>query len=217
MDLSGNEELQLEIVNTTLDIVVPTRENIVTTNKTYVLTANENLLEKIRVNCVHLSIYHNRRYHFYKNILFSIFRVPLIVLGGFNSFTAVGLQNYIEQRTISLINAMLSLFSAIITSVELLLNLQKRMENELDSYKKYYKLSVEIYTYMRSDSEGRIPTEDVFLKEKHKEYDALIIAGNAINVYRRGFNDRLEFVDGKPVINQDKKITCIEYLQNGCI
>jgi len=57
----------------------------------------------------------------------------------------------------------------------------------------------------------------VFLKEIHKEYDALIMAGNAINVYRRGFDDRLEFVDGKSVIHQKTKITCIEYLQNGCI
>jgi hypothetical protein len=132
-------------------------------------------------------------------------------------FTAVGLQNYIEQRTISLINAMLSLFSAIITSVELLLNLQKRMENELESYKKYYKLSIEIYTYKELEPQNREKSAKVFLKEIHKEYDALIMAGNAINVYRRGFDDRLEFVDGKSVIHQKTNMSCIEYLRNGCI
>jgi hypothetical protein len=210
MDLEGNRELALEIYETSIngDIEKENGDSIVATEK---------LLREIRSNCVYLSIYHNRRYHFYKNILFTIFRVPLIILGGFNSFTAVGLQNYIEQRTISLINAMLSLFSAIVTSIELLLNLQKRMENELDSYKKYYKLSIEIYTYIELEPQNRDKSARVFLKEIHKEYDALITAGNAINVYRRGFDDQLELLNNKSAIPEHKNLTCIGYLTNGCI
>jgi hypothetical protein len=129
----------------------------------------------------------------------------------------VGLQNYIQQNTISLINAMLSLFSAILTSIELLLNLQKRMENELDSYKKFYKLSVEIYTFINLEQKDRDKTPKVFLKEIHKEYDALIMSGNAINVYRRGFDDKLEMINNKTVIPSISKITCLGYLQNGCV
>jgi hypothetical protein len=210
MDLEGNRELALEIYETSIngDIEKENGDSIVATEK---------LLREIRSNCVYLSIYHNRRYHFYKNILFTIFRVPLIILGGFNSFTAVGLQHYIEQRTISLINAMLSLFSAIVTSIELLLNLQKRMENELDSYKKYYKLSIEIYTYIELEPQNRDKTARVFLKEIHKEYDALITAGNAINVYRRGFDDQLELLNHKSAIPEHKNNTCVGYLTNGCI
>lgn len=112
---------------------------------------------------------------------------------------------------------MLSLFSAILTSIELLLNLQKRMENELDSYKKFYKLSVEIYTFINLEQKDRDKTPKVFLKEIHKEYDALIMSGNAINVYRRGFDDKLEMINNKTVIPSISKITCLGYLQNGCV
>lgn len=208
MELSGNTELSLSIQNTNVN------ENLC---ENITEDAIEKLLEEIRCNCVNLSVYHNRRYHFYKNILFALFRVPSIFLGGFNSFTAVGLQNYIQQNTISLINAMLSLFSAILTSIELLLNLQKRMENELDSYKKFYKLSVEIYTFINLEQKDRDKTPKVFLKEIHKEYDALIMSGNAINVYRRGFDDKLEMINNKTVIPSISKITCLGYLQNGCV
>jgi hypothetical protein len=71
MDLEGNRELALEIYETSIhgDIEKENGDSIVATEK---------LLREIRSNCVYLSIYHNRRYHFYKNILFTIFRVPPI-------------------------------------------------------------------------------------------------------------------------------------------
>ena len=91
----------------------------------------DNILVKIRKNCVYLSIYHNRKHHFYKNILFCVFRIPLIILSGLNSFFAVGLQNYLDQQTISLLNALISLFCGILTSVELLWQLKDRVDQEL--------------------------------------------------------------------------------------
>jgi len=109
------------------------------------------ILKKIRNNCIHLSIYHNKRYHFYKNVLFSFFRIPVILLSGINSFIAVGIQSQIDQSTISIINSLMSLLCGILTSIELLWNLQKRMEIELDSHKSYYKLSIEILKFMELD------------------------------------------------------------------
>uniref|UniRef100_A0A6C0JK25 VP11 n=1 Tax=viral metagenome TaxID=1070528 RepID=A0A6C0JK25_9ZZZZ len=182
----------------------------------------DKLLKQIRHNCVHLSIYHNRRYHFYKNMLFSIFRVPLIVLGGMNSYIAVGLQSYLAQSNISLLNAMLSLLAAIITSLEILLNLQKRMENELESHKSYYKLSFEIYNFVKLDPEerGDISSKEFFATVA-KKYATLVTTGNAINVYRRGFKDKFEIElleeDEKYEVPDAKKMTYCEYFSNGCI
>ena len=39
----------------------------------------DTILEKIRKNAVNYSMYHNRRYHYYKNVLFVCFRIPLIL------------------------------------------------------------------------------------------------------------------------------------------
>ena len=154
------------------------------------------ILKKIRNNCIHLSIYHNKRYHFYKNVLFSFFRIPVILLSGINSFIAVGIQSQITQSTISIINSLLSLLCGILTSIELLWNLQKRMEIELDSHKSYYKLSIEILKFMELDENLRGSESKIYLNNVYKNYEQLITTSNAVNVYRRGFNDELEMVDG---------------------
>ena len=140
-------------------------------------------------------MYHNRRYHFYKNMLFCCFRVPLIVFSGLNSFFAVGLQNYLDQQTISLLNAMISLFCGILTSVELLWQLKDRLENELVSHKNFYKLSTDIFQFLQLDDVNRAKQGKEFLSEKYDLYQKYIETGNAINVYRSGFLDELEYIN----------------------
>jgi hypothetical protein len=112
---------------------------------------------------------------------------------------AVGLQSEIDQSTISIINALLSLLCGILTSVELLWNLQKRMEIELDSHKSYYKLSIEIMKFMELDEDLRGSETKLYLNTVYKQYEQLITTSNAVNVYRRGFKDELEIVDGKVI------------------
>jgi len=153
----------------------------------------DTILEKLRKNSVNYSMYHNRRYHFYKNMLFICFRIPLILLNGINSFSAVGLQLYISQTKISLLNAMLSLFCGILSSIEILINLQKRMENELDSHKNFYKLSLDLFRFLQIDEEHREMKSKDFLTNVYSKYQQLIVSGNATNVYRLGFIDELEF------------------------
>ena len=87
----------------------------------------EGILENIRINCVNMSNYHNEQYHYYKTILLS-FRIPSIILSAINSFSAVALSQYTSQQNVSIINALISLFIGITTSIELLLNIQKKME-----------------------------------------------------------------------------------------
>jgi hypothetical protein len=90
----------------------------------------EHILDMVRLNCVHLSEYHNYKYQLYKTRL-SYFRVPLIILSAVNAYIAIGLNAYVKQSIISTTNGVISLFCGIITSVELFLNIQKRMESEL--------------------------------------------------------------------------------------
>ena len=175
----------------------------------------DKILNNIRHNCVNLSIYHNKRYHLYKNILFSGFRVPLILLSGGNSFIAVGMQNYLSQHSISLLNALISILCGIITSIELLLNLQKRMESELDSYKNYYKLSIEIFRFIKLDESEREESGITFLPKIYEMYETLVITSNAVNVYRRGFVDEFEDINDDAVITELPK-TCHTFFCHCC-
>ena len=152
------------------------------------------ILNKIRKNCIKHSAYHNHRYHLYKNLLFTCFRVPLILLSGINSFSSVGLQPYLEQSYISLITAMISLFCGILTSIELLINLQKRMELELESYKEYSKIGVDIYVQLQRSPADRGDKGDLgkFLSERYNEYKVLSARSNGVNMGERNFVDEFE-------------------------
>lgn len=166
----------------------------------------DSILLRIRKNCVFLSIYHNRKHHFYKNLLFCVFRIPLIVLSGLNSFFAVGMQNYLDQKTISLLNALVSLFCGILTSIELLWQLKDRVDQELESHKNFYKLSTDIFKFVKTN-ESDLTKKNEFLTEIYNLYQKHIATANAINVYRRGFIDELEYTD-----NEDKG-DVIEFIQ----
>jgi len=186
-DLSNNIQGELPVIEpfTTIDTI---------TNE-LLLRKKIDLLEKIRKNCIQLNLYHNSRYHYYRILLFTIFRVPLILLSGLNSFFAVGMQSYIKQSEISLINALLSLFCGVLTGIEILLNLQKRMETELDSYKKYYKLSVEIYKEIQvyeKEKDADMESIDKILNRIYNEYQSNVLSGNAITIYNRVYTDEFE-------------------------
>jgi hypothetical protein len=118
----------------------------------------------------------------------------------------VGLQNYTGQKTISLLNALISLFCGILTSVELLWQLKDRVDQELESHKNFYKLSTDIFKFVNSSEENKKNRND-FLTEIYNTYQKHIATANAINVYRRGFLDELEYID-----NNDKG-DIIEFIQ----
>jgi hypothetical protein len=194
-DISGNTVVDLS--NNVQPLIEPLKENtiITTTINELLLKQKLDLLQKIRKNCIQLNLYHNSRYHYYRIILFTIFRIPLIFLSGLNSFCAVGMQAYITQSSISLINALLSLFCGVLTGIEILLNLQKRMETELDSYKKYYKLSVEIYKEIQvyeKEKDADMESIDKILNRIYNEYQSNVLSGNAITIYNRIYTDEFE-------------------------
>ena len=180
--------------------------NTENTNKGIILTWEEEMkkknsnheiiviLTKVRNNCIVLSNYHNKRHYFFKNLLFYSFRVPLIIFSGINTFIAIGMQNYLKQESISIINAIISLVSGIATSIELLLNLQKKIEEDAESYRHYYKLSIDLYNDIERFV-ARPETLDIMMTAKTAhmtEYFKLLNNGNPVNYYNREFRDNFE-------------------------
>lgn len=151
----------------------------------------EGVLENIRLNCIILQEYHKKRYYKLKSYL-KYFRIPLIVLSAINSVFAVGLQPYLLQGTISIINCFISLVCGVITSVELYLKVQQQMENELTTSKDYYLLGVDIYKTLYLSVENRSQTGKVYLEEKYNEYRQLIENSSLI---QKKIKDKLLFVN----------------------
>jgi hypothetical protein len=122
---------------------------------------------------------HKKRYLYLKSIL-RYFRLPVIIISGFTSVMAVGLQPYLPQKIISATTCLLSLSCGIIGSIELYLGIQNQMENELTTSKDYYLLSIEIYKILTLDRKNRNIEGKTFLDETYGTYVKLIENSNVL-------------------------------------
>lgn len=130
----------------------------------------ESLLEKIRLNCVFRSEYHRKSFYHYKSYE-KWFQLPLIILAAFNSVLAVSLSGYTDQRTASTVTCLISLFSGIISSVELFLSIQDTMKLELELSKSFYTLSINIYKTLHLSSNLRSSNGKEYLEKCFSEYN----------------------------------------------
>lgn len=145
----------------------------------------EHLCKDIERNASKLSEIHKVNY-LALHVQSKYFKIPIIIMSSCNSIFAVGLNAYLSQELVSSVNCLLSLISAIICSIELYIGLQKRIENELFSYRNYYLLSVKINNCLKLDREHRknLSGSD-FLTEIETEYRQLftdsLISNQTIN------------------------------------
>ena len=132
----------------------------------------ESLLEKIRLNCVYRSEYHRKSFYHYKSYE-KWFQLPLIILAACNSVLAVSLAGYTDQRTASGVTCLISLFSGIISSVELFLSIQDTMKLELELSKSFYTLSINIYKTLHLSAHLRSSNGKEYLEKCFSQYNQL--------------------------------------------
>lgn len=154
----------------------------------------EDILENIRQNCIIMSEFHKKRYFRFKGLL-KYFRIPLIFLSAINSVFSVGLQPFLDQGIISVICCLLSLFSAIISSIELFLAISSQMENELNNSKLFYLLGVDIYKTLSLQQDHRPLCGKDYLDKQYGEYCKLIENSNIID---KKIKDKLAVISGVP-------------------
>jgi hypothetical protein len=86
------------------------------------------------------------------------------------SVVSVGLNAYIEQKSVSLTTCLLSLLSALIGSVEIYLGIQKNMEIELESSKEFLILSYNVFRILKLDRQNRSIDAQTFLNDSYNQY-----------------------------------------------
>lgn len=129
----------------------------------------EKILDNIRLNSVILSKQHKKRHYYLKDKI-KYFRMPTIILSALNSVFSVGLQPYMEQKTISITNCLISLICGIIVSIEMFLSIETGMRQEYESCKEYYLLSVDIQKYLLLDVENRNIEAQTYLEKCYNQY-----------------------------------------------
>jgi hypothetical protein len=130
-------------------------------------------LENVRLNCVILQTVHKKRYFALKSWL-KYFKIPNIIISSSNSVLSVGMTGYMEQSWISGMTCLLSLLSAIITSIELYLGIENNMVKEEQISRSYYLLGTNIFKMLSLTRENRKINGNDYLNEIFSEYNKLI-------------------------------------------
>ena len=151
----------------------------------------EHLCENTRRNTIILERLHKRNYFKYKSTL-KYFRIPNIILNSINSVLAVAMTSYVSQQVASTTNCAISLFIAIIGSLEAYFNIQKNMESELIISKDCYILAVEIFTTLQLSRERRTMSGMRYLEEVMGKYEKLI---EKSSLYEKKIQDQLIPID----------------------
>lgn len=141
----------------------------------------ETILNDVRENSVHLSQHHKKRYFYYKQVS-TYFRVPTIILSSVASVASVGLTAYVKQESLSGIVCLMSLSIGIINSIELYLRIQDNLENELETSKKYYNLSIDIHKMLNLAHINREGEPKKVLETYYKRYVDLVAESNLLSI-----------------------------------
>jgi len=148
----------------------------------------EKRLEAIQDNCAQQSLISKQEY-LELMYLQRFFKIPVIVLSGINSVFAVGLNAYASQDAVSIINCILAFICATIGSIELYLNISKRIEISLTSFQSFYLLSIKINSTLKLEREHRCELDGrKFLADCLNEYEQLFSQNNVSPV---NINDKL--------------------------
>ena len=158
----------------------------------------EELLEKLRINCVNLSEYHRKRYYHFKGYG-KYFRLPLIILASVNATASVGLQPLMEQQIISGITCLIGMMMGIIGSIELYLGIQTSMELELKQSKEFYSISIDLFKMLSLRRENRNEDGKDYLNKRYGDYIKLCEASNLLR--RKLLVDTLTEINEKLDIN----------------
>ncbi len=132
----------------------------------------ENILTAILANSSLMSDHH-RTSHLHLDRRLKYYKLPIIILSGINSIFSIGLSNYIQQESVSVINCLISLIISIIGSIELYLQINKNSDLEAKAYKDFYNLALKINTVLKLSPEHRQEDPKIFVNEMITQYENL--------------------------------------------
>jgi hypothetical protein len=145
------------------------------------------ILENLRCNSIILSDYHKKNYFLLLSRL-KYFRIPVIIISAFASVFNIGLGPFLDQIYISVLCCMLSLITGLIGSIELFLQVQKKMESELINSRDFYLNAIDIYKVLSLDPKHRNGDGLKYLDGKFAQYCKMIENSNIMD---KAINDSL--------------------------
>lgn len=142
-------------------------------------SAEEAFLSKMEKQCNSYNKYYSKEFAFY-NKLSSRFNIPILIISAANALTAVGLNSFVRQEYVSVMNAILSAGTGVLGSIQLYLKLNEKMTKALSSSMLMKRLALKISKELSIDREQRVTDGQAFLQECFSEFNTALEQGNPI-------------------------------------
>jgi hypothetical protein len=137
------------------------------------------LLDKLEKQCNELYRHTIKEYTYY-NRLSTKFNVPILVISSMNALCAISLNEFLEQKYVSILNAVLSAGTGVLGSIQLYLKLNEKMTNSLRSSINVKKLAIKISKEIKLKPGDRSTNGHDFMSECYAEFNTILEQGNPI-------------------------------------
>lgn len=139
----------------------------------------ESFLTKIEQQCNVYTDYYNKEHLYYTRLL-AAFNIPILMISAGNALAAVGLNSFIRQSYVSVINAILSASTAVMGSINLYLKLADKVANALHASTLLKRLAIKISMQLSLERSARTTDGKLFLEDCFNEFKSATESGNPV-------------------------------------
>jgi hypothetical protein len=139
----------------------------------------QDFLAKLEQQCNTYYDHHSKDHLFYSK-LSSKFNIPILIVSAANALTAVGLNSFIRQEYVSVLNAILSAGTGVLGSIQLYMKINEKMTNALRASILMKRLALKISKELSIAPENRVTDGQAFLVDCFSEFNTALEQGNPI-------------------------------------
>jgi len=170
-------------------------------------SSEEDFLKKLERQCNSYNSYFMKDYEYYKK-LSNKFNVPILTISSVNALCAISLTNFLEQKYVSILNAILSAGTGLLGSVQLYLKINEKMTSSIRSSITMKRIALHIAKELSIKPESRVTDGTIFVQECFADFNACLEQSNPIH---RKFKNFMkldpEINDQTSVISEDQSVS----------
>lgn len=139
----------------------------------------EEFLKKMERQCDVYYNHHTADFKYYHRLA-SKFNIPILLISSINALTAVAMNEFVPQKYVSIINAVLSAGTGVLGSIQLYMKINEKMTNALRSSIAFKRLGLKISREMTLARGDRVTEGQAFMGECFAELNTAIEQGNPV-------------------------------------
>ena len=141
----------------------------------------QEFLSKLEHQCNLYYEHHSRDHSYYKKLA-SKFNVPILVISALNALCAIALNDFLEQKYVSILNAVLSSGTGVLGSIQLYLKINEKMTNSVRAATLMKRLALKISKELSIEPENRVTDGQAFLADCFAEFNTALEQGNPVEL-----------------------------------